>query len=302
MAFSTPTLAALIERISDDLDARFPAGSSRLRGTFKWALARVLGATAHSVHQFAAAISKQILPTDATGEWLDLHGAIRGIARQAAVRATGQVDATGSGTVPLDAVLVRADGVEFLVTSTTSVSGTTAVPVRARVGGTGGNTASGVALALASPISGVGSSTTVKTAGITGGTERETDTAYRARILARWRDAPAGGTAADWEAWALEVEGVTRAWVDSPAAGQVRVIPATSDVEDPTPEAGVMTALEAYLETKRPLTVTLTVIEPVIVEVDFGITVHPNTTAVKTAVQAELSSLFARLGEPGGTI
>lgn len=47
----------------------------------------------------------------------------------------------------------------------------------------------------------------------TGGADIETEEDFRSRGLLAWQNPPQGGSDADYKKWALEVSGVTRAWV-----------------------------------------------------------------------------------------
>jgi uncharacterized phage protein gp47/JayE len=47
---------------------------------------------------------------------------------------------------------------------------------------------------------------------LSGGVDEESDEGLRSRVLRRIRQPPMGGAAYDYEAWALSVAGVTRAW------------------------------------------------------------------------------------------
>ena len=67
-------------------------------------------------------------------------------------------------------------------------------------------------LTLDSPIVGVNASANVTAGALTGGADAEDDDSLRARLLARIKEPPQGGSKADYVTWALEVPGVTRAW------------------------------------------------------------------------------------------
>ena len=80
------------------------------------------------------------------------------------------------------------------------------------------------------------------------GTETEADEPYRQRILERKRRPARAGVPADWERWALEVEGVTKSKCFRCARG-----PGTADViiwgKDGTiPEQGLIEKCQEYLE------------------------------------------------------
>lgn len=78
-------------------------------------------------------------------------------------------------------------------------------------GGDAGNTPAGTQLTLDVSISGVDSTATIST-DITDGADIETEDAFRSRTLLAYQNTPQGGNDDDYEAWALAVSGVSRAW------------------------------------------------------------------------------------------
>ncbi|MDP1682722.1 MAG: baseplate J/gp47 family protein, partial [Burkholderiales bacterium] len=145
---------------------------------------------------------------------------------------------------------------------------------------------------------------TVTAAGITNGADTEIDASLRARLLKRIQQPPHGGAKYDYEAWALEVAGVTRVWV-YPAElglGTVTVRFARDDDASIIPDAAEVTAVQDYINARRPVTAQVTVAAPVAVPRNFTIQLTPNTQVVRDAVTAELTDLIRRESEPGGTI
>ncbi|RMG49544.1 MAG: baseplate J/gp47 family protein, partial [Gammaproteobacteria bacterium] len=158
------------------------------------------------------------------------------------------------------------------------------------------NADANVTLSLVSPIAGVDSSATVATGGLTGGADQETDDALRDRLRARVQNPPHGGARKDYEAWALEVEGVTRAWVFPhwTGAGTVGVFFVRDDDASIIPDAAEVQAVQDHIDALRPVTAAVTCYAPTAVPIDMTIQLSPNTTAVQSAVQAELQDLFRR--------
>lgn len=304
MAFSRPTLQQLIDRARNDLLARL-AADDVLRRADAEVYARVLAATSHTLHGFIDHVSRQILPDTADAEHLERWASIWGVARKAAARATGTATfTTSAGAVIPTGALVRAfDGVEYEVTTGDTASGASLVlPVQAVEAGAAGNRSAGQSLALVSPIAGVQS--TAVGSSLSGAADTETDDALRARLLARIQQPPHGGAAHDYIAWALEVAGVTRAWVypNEAGLGTVTVRFMRDDDTDPIPDAGEVAAVQAHIEAAAPVTAGVIVAAPVAAPVAMQITLTPNTAAVQAAVLAELEDLFLRDAEPGGTI
>jgi uncharacterized phage protein gp47/JayE len=140
---------------------------------------------------------------------------------------------------------------------------------------------------------------------VTNGSDQETIDALRGRLLARLAQPPHGGAAFDYVAWALQVQGVTRAWCYPQEAGAGTVTVRFVRDNDPAgmiPNSGEVAAVQAYLAGLRPVTATLTVLAPVADPVPLTIHIVPDTPANRTAVLAELSDLFLQDAAPGVVI
>lgn len=304
MPFSRPTLQQLIDRTRNDLLARL-AADDVLRRADAEVYARVVAAASHALHGFVAWLAEQVIYDTAESGMLERWANIWGVARKAASKATGTVTfATAVGAVIPVGTLVKAfDDVDYEVTTEgTAVGATLALPVRAVTAGASGNRSTGQTVSLVSPIAGV--QTSAAAGELSGGADIEDDDAYRARFLARIQQPPHGGAAHDYVAWALEIEGVTRAWcyAGELGLGTVTVRFARDDDASPIPDAGEVAAVQAHIDALRPVTADVTVVAPVAVPLDFTIAVTPNTAAVKAAVEAELRDLLRREAEPGATL
>ena len=308
MTFSRPSLQALIDRTQGDIEASLPGADARLRRSNLNVLAGLIAGVSHGLHGHVAWLADQVIADTAEAEYLDRWATLwLDQPRKAAASATGNVTFTGtSGTlIPAGTSLIRADGVEYTTDADATLSGgTVTAAVTAVEAGAAGSAVSGVAVTLTTPIAGVTSAATVASGGLTGGSDTESDDDLRTRLLARLKEAPHGGASFDYVNWALEVAGVTRAWVypQELGVGTVTVRFVRDDDASIIPDAGEVATVQAYIDALRPVTAQLTVVAPVAVALNFTIAVTPNTAAVKAAVEAELTDLLRREAEPGGTI
>jgi len=307
VSFPLPTLRQLDDQARADMATRLPGADSRLRFGVLPVLARVVAMTVFHLYGWLDWAKRQFLPHTADEEMLDDHARLRGLVRRAASKAEGVATLTGApdAVVPAGTQLQRIDGVRYATIAEVAIGGggTITAAVRAALGGMAGNADAAVALNFVSPVAAVQTTATLSTAA-TGGADVETDEQLRARILARWRKPPQGGAAHDYELWATEVPGVTRAWsrANWTGLGKVGVAFMMDDRVDPIPLAGDITTVQAYLDARRPVCATILVFAPTALPINPQITITPNSATVKAAVEAELRDLLRRSAELGSTI
>lgn len=303
MPFEIPSLPELISREQAAL-----AGSSALQRSDAEVLARVLAAASYGRYGQQAYIADQILPDTADDDTLRRMARARlKRDRLPAVAAHGQALFTGAAGAPVDAgvLLQREDGVQFrVVTGGKVVAGGVALDVAALEPGQLGNTEAGTVLRLVSPVLAVNDTAAVTAPGIEGGTEQESIEALRARVIRSYRVIPHGGSQSDYETWALEVPGVTRAWIVRHwmGPGTVAVFFVRDNDVDPIPSAEACAVVQAYIEQERPVTAELYVIAPVEKPVQYQIKLTPDSSAVRRAVEAELVDLHQRESDLGAEL
>jgi uncharacterized phage protein gp47/JayE len=256
--FITPTLPDVIERVSADVDSNLTGAASRQRHRETRALAVSEAGAAYLLHLIARDLANEGLPDLASEAGVLRWATIFGIARTAAVKATG-TDAlrfTGVDTtvVPIGTVVTRPDGVELITTELGTIAGGQIdVDAEAVVAGDDGNTAVNVVCSLANPIVDIDSEVTVVVA-LTGGTDQETIEALRGRVLDRLQQPPQGGSNADYIAWTKIAVPTTRSvWVgaNEPEQGEVTirfiVEPADGDPANALPSGAQIQAVQDYI-------------------------------------------------------
>ena len=303
--YSRPALAEIVQRVSNDVLSRL-AADDVLRRADAEVYSRVLAGVAHGLYGFIDWLSQQVIYDTAEVEFLERWCSIWGISRKPAAAATGEVTfaVLAGSVIPAGTLLQALDGVQYETAAEATVTAPTATaPIVAVVPAAAGNRVTGQALSLVSPV--VGVQPTATAGELTGGADIEADTDLRARFLTRIRQPPHGGAAYDYPAWALEVPGVTRAWVYAQelGLGTVTVRFVRDDDASLIPDAGEVATVQAYIDERRPVTAQVTVVAPVAVPLDFEIDgLAPNNAAVQSAVEEELRDLLLRESVPGGTI
>jgi len=308
MPFSRPTLPQIIDRVKQDLEAKLTGSSPVLRRSVVAVLARIIAGASHVLHGHLDWLYKQLFPTLADEDNLLQWGSIWAVERKAASFAERDVLFTGAiGAVILPgAELQRSDGIIYAVDVGGTFTGTTLLlKVICETAGSIGNVDTGVLLQFVEPVAGVQNEAPVQASNSIDGADQEDIEAYRARVLFRIANTPQGGAAADYIAWALEVAGVTRAFVFPLNTGPGTV--GLSFVRDNDvsiiPDAGEVAEVQAYIDARRPVTVDFTAFAPTTETVAFDIDLLANDTAeIRAAIEAELTDLFSREASPGGTL
>ncbi|UVM62575.1 baseplate J/gp47 family protein [Pseudomonas sp. B21-010] len=302
MPFETPSLPVLIKRAQSDL------ASDSLRQSDAQVLARTLGGAAYGLYGYLDWIAEQILPDKADESTLERIAALRlNQARKAAQVAIGSVSftATAGAVLDVDTLLQSTDGRTFKVTTArTTSNGLNSTTIAALDAGSLGNADAGLVLTPVQPILGIGSSFTVLAPGLTGGVARESLESLRARVIRSYRVIPHGGSAQDYETWALECPGITRAWCRGSylGPGTVGLFVMRDDDPQPIPNAEQLEEVRAYIEPLRPVTAELQVLAPTQVPVNYRLRIIPDTSAVRAAIEAQLRDLHNREAGLGETL
>jgi uncharacterized phage protein gp47/JayE len=307
MPFARPTLQDLIDRARADLSSRLPGADPWLRRSLAGALSTMHAGALHLLYGYLDQLATQILPDTAPADLLDRWCSIWGIGRNPPAAASGTVMATGAdgSVIPAGTELQRSDGATFTTDAEAAIAGNTAaLAVTAAAPGAAGNTDAGAALTFTTPIAGVSSSATVAPGGLGGGVDVEEDEDLRTRLLARVRQTPQGGAAADYDLWARQVPGVTRVWVRPGhfGVGTLAVFFMSDGVGSGIPAEQLGDDVQAHLDAVRPVTADVTALAPVAYALDLTIALTPDTSDVRTAVEAELTDHLLEAAEPGGTL
>jgi uncharacterized phage protein gp47/JayE len=327
MPFARPSLSDLRKQAAQDIASALPGTDPLLRFSNLNILGAVLAGLAHLHYGYVDWIAQQAVPFTASGEFLESWGAMKGVYRNQATRASGQVTfpATNGTVVPSGTQLVRGDGKTFTTTaSATAASSVVIVAATADADPAGllgafGNTDAGSVMSLGQAIAGVQSSGTVTTA-FTGGADLESDASLRTRVLLAYQNPPHGGDADDYVNWALAVPGVTRAWCvpHGYGAGTVQMFVmlddaqaahggfpqgtngvATGETRD-TVATGDQLTVANYIFPLQPVTALVYVLAPTPNTVNFTIAgISGASTDTKNAIAAAITGVFRQYGSIG---
>ncbi len=166
------------------------------------------------LYQFQAWQTRQIFPDTADSENLHRHAALRRIFPKPAAAAGGTVLLTGIVNSTADVGLQIVAGNQRYRTSmpaSISAGGSAIVTAVALSAGAAGNLTENTPGQLSAAPSGISSQVTVVT--MVGGRDAETDAELLSRLLNRMQHPPAGGNTQDYRSWAMEIPGITDAYV-----------------------------------------------------------------------------------------
>lgn len=243
----------------------------------------------------------------AEGDWLTVYAkSVYNITRNSATSAVGTVVLADGGSGPYtiatgDLVATSNSGKRYRNTTggTLNASGTLSLTFQAESPGASYNVGVGTIATLATPLAGV-TLTNSEISGTgtwltTSGTDEESDTALRERCRAQWGALGSGGNADAYRYWARKASSaVTRVAVaeNTPSAGQVTVYVAGSSGPISATE---LTAVQTYVETRRPLCVTATVTNASELSVTVTAAISYRSTVSEATVQANVMAALEDL-------
>lgn len=305
-----PTTVQVRDQIIGYVEARLNQKIPLISRAYVRVVASAVAGVIVLSYRFVDWCLKQTQPATCNEFFLGLFSTRYGVTRGAAVAAQLRLDATGTEGSDIDAktLWVTPDGVVYQQQAlVTIVSGVASPVVTCLTLGASGNLADGAALSLVSPVAGIDADAVVDTSGtVIEGVDRESVAQWRAEVMNRIRYRPQGGAIPDYVIWALEVPGIVKAFVKSPAPGDVNVYPLI-DVTGTArvPGAPKIAEVEAYLTdpVRKPLganVYTLAATERTCATTITGATINGSPLsasqkqAVQDAVDAALYAAYPR--------
>lgn len=312
MALEIPTLDEIRNNLANDYELRYQQAGidvdAHTRGTGHTEKVNAIAALAFGLRLNQKYIVEQLFVSTMSEEVLLKTGAELGVVRIPPAYAQGNVECTGTNgvTIAASSVLSHASGGQYRVVTDTVIAGTTAVPIIALEPGVNGNLNAAETLNFTSPIAGVDSEAAVDGSGLTSGADIEPLERYRDRVRVRRKEPPMGGKYHDYVAWAKAASvDVTRAWVSAHEnqVGQIIVRFVAENLANPIPTPALITTVNDYIQTKKPVEANVLVQAPSELPLDLTFTdLVPNTQDVQDAIVAELEDLLEREVRSDGTL
>jgi hypothetical protein len=284
MPFTIPTLAELTDFVVAVGRALLPERDwSRRKSAYKWF--SIVTHAVTDVHAHLTSAVDDLLPDRASGDYLKRWGTIRGVLQKDATPARGtdalRVYGLAGASVDVgDTLTHAASGLRFQVNEAATIGvGDTSVDVDVIAIDTGSQTrlSAGEKLYFDSPPTNIEEEAELVLDLDQDGDDQESEPRYRDRILDKFRRPPLGGAAADYEQWSLELTGIDSAYCYPERQGRGSVDVAALHGGRGSARllsSGERAELLAYLTTKKPIGVTLRVLEVQATTVDTETTVR----------------------------
>ncbi|EFJ8793646.1 baseplate J/gp47 family protein [Escherichia coli] len=335
MPYQRPTLSELRSRNQKFITSELKNTGQLLRFSNLRIMADMDAGMSHLHFSYLDWIATQSNPFTAEGEWLAAWGALKSVYQKDATAATGKVvkfNGVAGRNIPAGSLLNRINGVQYKLDRPVTIgddrTGTGSITavfpdIGSSLTAADANAPANTALSLDSAIDGV-DNTVIATEAITGGANMESQEAFRQRVLQAYQSIAEGGSEDDYKRWALEVSGVTRAWVAPRLLGAGSVgLYFMCDGDDRTnhgfPEGtdGVATKetyhygkatgdqlrVADYIFPLRPATTLVWACSPLKHVIDFDIGGIPDADAdTVKAIQDAIDEVFFDNGVPGGKI
>ena len=303
-----PTLNQIYERIRADMSSRVTGGVKIPTRSLLGILAIVFAGAMHLLYGFLEWWKDQLLPDLATTIGLERWANILGLPKKAAEYTTGTIRFFGTPgePVPIDTSVQNPGGFEYTTDAEIILDGFTGIgtgTVTAIDAGSDYNTEE-ADFVLTSPVPEINTACQ-NIGGFDDGEDEEPPEDLRARLLQRLQNPPSSGTREDYVRWALESDvEVGKAWCFAAAewrgTGTVGVGVAQSNLDPVSPTT--LTAVETYVDTKRPPPAEVDYFNVTPVPVVYTISISPNNTAIQQAITTNLTNLHIAEAAPAGTI
>lgn len=306
MAWYRDNITTLANRISGDITSSLGLAQVPRKSVLN-VLAKVFAGAVHGLYGYGAYIAKQNFPDSADGEHLERHASWWGINRKQATNSKGAVVFTGTegALFPIGVRITSGDMVFISRSSGFVGNGQVIIDVESEKAGIASNLVAGTKLSLLSPVTRILHEGEIVES-MSGGTNIEDDTSLRKRLLFRVQNTPSGGSAKDYELWALSQEkhgvAVTKAWV-RPLEMGIGTVSIRFLTNSGIPSENELQKVKDFIETVRPICTEIFVLAPIEVPLFFQIAgLNPASYQVQQNIEKELKDLILRESKPNSTL
>lgn len=297
-------LAELLLEVRDDVDKR--------EGSLVHDMLAASAASNETIYVEMDTMLALAFPDTSAGLWLERITRAMGVFRKQAEKAHGQVMLSYSGDITVPAgervIADSVDGPIYFITLADAVISNNAVTVDAEAveGGANGNVSAGAIAAFAEGSDFGGVVTVTNASAFSGGVDIESDESLLERYYTRVRKPATSGNANQYEQWALEIAGISKARVyplwNGPGTLKIVLV----STEGRAPSAEKVQEVTDYIESVRPFGASVSYVPCVEkpININATLTLQPGADieAIKTAYSAALRELFANEAFTSNTV
>ncbi len=302
MAYLTPDAEKIRADLLRDLKNQLPDADIAPDSDY-FVRASSVASVAEGLYQHQAWVVRQIFPDTSDSDYLALHARTRGLKKKPPTTAKGLAGISGSpGSVLPAGSQIRGEGLAITTTADVKLTaGTADVPVSSIQSGASGNLDTPVMAELVSAPMGINGRVVVKS--LAGGTDEESDGELLDRLLDIIRRPPAGGNRYDYRRWAMEVPGVSSAWVYPIRRGAGTVDIAITSAGGLASDE-IIRNVQAHIDDVRPVTArNALVLSPQLRRIDFDVIVKAEGVTLEQLrpdVERTIRDAMARIapGQP----
>lgn len=298
MPFNTPIFEKIRADLLRDIKSLNPKADTADDSDY-YVRASSIAACASGQYAHQSWIVRQIFPDTADSDFLELHAGLRRIFKRAATASATAITFSGNAgaIIPLGTEIKALEsGIIFKTTAPAICDNSGSVTVNAKANETGvkTNIAAQFGQCLSAP---VGVQPAVALTAATGGTDRETDASLLDRLLDRLRRPPAGGNKHDYKQWALEIDGVSQAYVYPLRRGLGTVDIAITSAGS-LPSAEIINNTQSHIDNLRPVTAkNALVLAPTIklINITVAVATTKDLATITTFIAEAVTAFFADL-------
>ena len=278
MPYTTKDYDTLLQEILSDFQGQID-GANTTELSDIYVKAAALASVTSGLYKYLHWLEKQIFPDSADEAELERHCGVRVMKKKQATGSIGAVMLTGTPTTAFSSgiEMVTASSLTFQTTEGGVIDGFGEAVVDAESVDTGAatNIQDDTMLPLTSPPPGIDGTASAE-GDFTGGTDTESKAELLDRFLRYLRQPPAGGNADDYEKWALEVDGVDKAFCHPIRRGLGTVDVSLLAEGNTAPSAAVISAVQTYIDGLRPVAAKdFLAITPDLTEQDVTVEITP---------------------------
>lgn len=309
MLSGRPSINTIYLRIKADFESRLTGNRKIPKLSFYGILSIVFAGAIHLCYGLLYKFLDQMFYDTAELEYLKKIAFRRGIIPKSATFSTGVITVFGSEGIEIteDFIFRDSEGNEYSPDEVYTIpsSGEINITVISNTEGEFGNTSdSSLILDLdslenAQPEDLESSCPIVS--GLDNGVDEEDLISLRNRVAISYSVPPAGGRTSDYKLWALEIPGISYAWVKPTAFGSGTVGVVLADTNGLPPTLFALQNARNNISSKMPAGI-ITIVESVIRrKLDIELAISPNNVEVRANIRDYLDSLFQGLSIPGET-